>query len=422
MASVIEDPPGLWRIEFMGRGKRERIRLGRVSGKRAQAVGRKVESLLTAVAVGQRPDKEALIWLEGCGGKLRDRLVGLGLADPAANLIHTLGDLLREFMAHLCIKSSTRTTYEQTVRSLLEGFTSARLVSQITTFDADKWRSSLMASGLARATVSKRVKTARQIFKLAARWKWINENPFADVLAGSQVNRDRMQFVTCDDTQRVMDMCPDPQLRLVVALARYGGLRCPSEVVGLEWSDVKWDEDKFFVHAPKTERHSHGGDRFVPIFPELLPYLREAFEGANAGAVKVCPGVRPGSNLATQLHRIIKRAGVAPWPRTFNNLRSSRIMELVREFPLHVVTAWVGNSPEVARLHYLHETGADFAKAAQKAAQHSPETCGTARYTSPAFEAKSMDLPGDAALCRSVPMASMTPTGSFSHSPRQRPG
>ena len=41
-------------------------------------------------------------------------------------------------------------------------------------------------------------------------------------------------------------------------------------------------------------------------------------------------------------------------------MRSSRETELVERFPVHVVTAWLGNTPEIARRHYLQVTDEHF--------------------------------------------------------------
>ena len=43
---------------------------------------------------------------------------------------------------------------------------------------------------------------------------------------------------------------------------------------------------------------------------------------------------------------------------------ASRQTELQREFPLHVVCSWLGNSPRIAQQSYLLVTEEDFAKAA----------------------------------------------------------
>jgi hypothetical protein len=63
-------------------------------------------------------------------------------------------------------------------------------------------------------------------------------------------------------------------------------------------------------------------------------------------------------NLRTQFERLIKRAGLKPWPRLFHNLRSSRETELAAEYPIQVVTAWLGNTPRIALKHYLQVTDA----------------------------------------------------------------
>ena len=103
------------------------------------------------------------------------------------------------------------------------------------------------------------------------------------------------------------------------------------------------------VHSPKTEHHEGGESRLVPIFPELRPYLEAAFDAAEPGTEWVISGGRDtGINLRTQLERIICQAGLDPWPKLWQNLRSTRETELAEKFPLHVVVKWIGNSQQVA--------------------------------------------------------------------------
>jgi integrase len=47
-----------------------------------------------------------------------------------------------------------------------------------------------------------------------------------------------MRFVTREEAHAVMDACPDAEWRLLFALSRFGGLRCPSEHIALRWADV----------------------------------------------------------------------------------------------------------------------------------------------------------------------------------------
>ena len=129
------------------------------------------------------------------------------------------------------------------------------------------------------------------------------------------------------------------------------------------------------------------GERWVPIFPELRPYLEEAFDLAAVGAEYVISRYRlKNANLRTRFERIIRKAGLEPWERLFHNLRASRQTELTDIFPAHVVAKWLGNSVKVANDHYLQVTDEHFAlaaqksgaksgaEAAQKAAQHRTRT------------------------------------------------
>jgi hypothetical protein len=77
-------------------------------------------------------------------------------------------------------------------------------------------------------------------------------------------------------------------------------------------------------------------------------------EQSADGAEHVIARYRDGNaNLRTQLLRILQRAGLTAWPKLFQNLGSTRETELAESFPIHVVTAWMGNSQLVAAKHYL---------------------------------------------------------------------
>lgn len=69
---------------------------------------------------------------------------------------------------------------------------------------------------------------------------------------------------------------------------------------------VDWEKNRILVHSPKTE-HNEGGDcRFVPLFPELRPYLLVRFSQATDGTEYVVTRCRDSkTNLRTQMERII---------------------------------------------------------------------------------------------------------------------
>ena len=49
----------------------------------------------------------------------------------------------------------------------------------------------------------------------------------------------------------------------------------------------------------------------------------------------------------------------------FHAMRASRETELAKEYPIHVVTSWLGNTPRIALKHYLQVTDTDFERAAE---------------------------------------------------------
>ena len=139
------------------------------------------------------------------------------------------------------------------------------------------------------------------------------------------------------------------------------------------------------IPEPKVEHHDGRGVRSCPLFPELRTILEEARKAAPEGAEFIVdkPAYRAAANtgegwknanLRTQFLKILKRAGVPPWRRVFHSMRASRQTELERMFPLHVVCAWLGNSPKIAQRSYLLTTEADFQKAANGQPEAAKET------------------------------------------------
>src|SRR5262249_5006701 len=187
---------------------------------------------------------------------------------------------------------------------------------------------------------------------------------FAEIKPGSMSNETRLYFIDRETTEKLIAAAPNAEWRLIIALARWGGLRTPSEPLALTWDDVKWDQGKLRIDSPKT------GERWIPLFPELRPHLDEAWYAAETGAKYVITKSRePGVNWRTTFKKIITRAGLTPWERLFQNLRASRETELAADHPLHMVTASIANSAPVAAKHYLKVTDADFDRAAKRRSQ-----------------------------------------------------
>lgn len=394
MASISTDADGNRSIQFFGKDKRRRtIRLGKMALRTVQEIKTRVEYLNSAIVAGQSPDLETLNWLNKIGDGLFEKLVTADLV--AARHSAKLKPFLDEMLARRQdVKPATKVIWGHCVRNLIDFFGANKPLSAIGEAEALDFKAYLVnepdsgqkRSGkrkptkLAATTVCKRLQFARTFFHDARRRKLIALNPFAEVGHKAAAPRERQAYITEDDARKLLDAA-DPTWRTIIALSRFGGLRCPSEVLSVKWADVDFVAERITVTSPKTEHHAGKDRRVIPLFPELKQILEDAFEAAPVGAVHVVdstyreaangPEGWRSVNMRTQFKRIIKRAGLKPWPRLFHNLRASRETDLMKAHPIHTVTAWIGNTPTIALKHYLQVTDADFDKATGKSAAES---------------------------------------------------
>ena len=370
-----------YRVLFVDQsGRRQTIRLGSVSKRIAETTKLRVEELLAAKFAGHSIQPEAAAWLAKIADVIHDKLSRVGLVEPRqsvkAAVVVTLGQHLETLFAGLGPqKRMTRLNYDRARRLLEEHFGKDRRLDSIHEGDADDYKAWLLAptknrKAFALASASVDLRRARQFFKAAVRHRLIQANPFEEVKCGSQANPSRQAFVTHETIEAVIAACPNNDWRLIFALARYAGLRIPSELEDLRWSDIHWDRNRMTIRVPKKEHLAGHEERIVPIFAELRPHLAKAFDEADDGAVYVVPRARGDRNLRRYAEQTIKKAGVKAWPKLFVNLRSSRETELMQTHPAHVVLAWIGHTAKVARSHYLQLTDSDFDQAASYPAHY----------------------------------------------------
>jgi len=355
-----------------GRRPRQTIRLGDVSERIANEAKARIEALETASLPGTAVDRTTAAWLSAIHDNVYAKLARVGLVEPREPVVEEpavkeveLGELVERYVASRSkLKPNTLRNYETTKRLLAEHFGHRRIVRSIHAGHARDYREWLVGR-YSLATVSREIKRARQYFEYAKDCRLVDDNPFAKIKAGSQRNSKRKHFVGQDVIGRVLEVCPDNNWRLALALARYTGLRIPSELERLTWSDIDWSGGRFTVRVRKKEHLDGHETRIVPIFPEVEQYLRRAFDEAPPGTVHVLPKrFHSDGYVYAGILRAVERAGVPKWSKLLVNLRGSRETELLLEWPEHVVHSWLGHTKDVADAHYAMVTDADFEKAA----------------------------------------------------------
>ncbi len=373
MASISRDPGGQRRILFVAQdGSRKAIRLGKVPQRDAETIKRRVEQLIAAKWLNVPVDNNLASWLTGIGDDLHQKLSNVGLVEPRKAIM--LAGLLDAFSAaNPHAKPATLVVWGQVARCLKEHFGEDRQLRTIGRPEAEGFRQWLVDEKLAATTVGKRLQFARQMFSYGVRRGWIERNPFEGISHKGGDPRKRQQYISVEETKKLIDAAPNWIWRTIIALSRYGGLRCPSETLSLKLVGLDWERGSITVMSPKTEGHGQG-QRVIPMFARLRPYLEEAWTMAREGQTNVIPedmylpaahGPRGwvNCNLRTTFEKIVKRAGLEAWPRLFHALRASCESDLAREYPITTVCKWIGNTVSIAARHYVQVTDADFHRA-----------------------------------------------------------
>ena len=372
--------------------------LGETSDRNAERVRDKIEELVKFRRLNQTMTLEVAAWVAKLPDELANRLAELNLIDPPNNVaMPTLVEFVDRYIAKRTdTKPATLIVYKR-CRTLLSAYFKTTRLDKVTVADAKdftRWMKT-EKKPLAENTARRMNGFVRQFINDAVDAELLTKNPFKskDIKVAVRGDANGFQFLSLTDTAKLIDACPDSQWRLIVALSRFGGLRTPSETLALRWCDVDWQANTINVTSPKTAHHDGHGQRTIPLFGDLRPYLEEAFNPEDEFLITRYRDAT--QNMRTQFIRIVVKAGLKPWSQPFHAMRKSRQTELADRHPEHVVCGWLGNSKAVAREFYLKTTDEHHATAVgedcmRSCMQNGPERLGNA---SQAVEARNDETP-----------------------------
>jgi hypothetical protein len=127
---------------------------------------------------------------------------------------------------------------------------------------------------------------------------------------------------------------------------------------------VKWETNRLHVTSTKTERYEGKESRDIPLFPALRIELERLFENESSnGKERIINSYRLDSNLQQPFSRIVKKVGLEPIPKPFDNMRASRSTEIYNEFGAFLESKWIGHSSKIAKEVYLQVRDSDFERA-----------------------------------------------------------
>lgn len=354
------------------------FRLGKTNASQARLIHAHVQNLEAAKKFGVAAPAETLQWLSRVEGKLHGKLVSAGLTEsrtveaspaqidemPAVRIKNYFTDYISR---RTDLKPRSISNLEQSCVAAWGYFGEARDMRTINKGEIRDYKRSLL-SRFAEATVAMHIKKLRQVYEDAIEHGVVSKNPVKGVAAGRMSNSRRQQYVPRETIQKLIGYCTNLEWKLLFAMARFAGPRVPSEIKDLRWSDILWDDARIVIRSPKTERYPDRERREIPMFKEIKSLLLEAFTSAAPDAVYVFPELRQRRGLSTLARKMIIKSGLAPWPKTLQNLRSSCETDLASKYSIHVACEWIGNTAATALKHYLAATQDDFDSAAGEGA------------------------------------------------------
>lgn len=369
--------PG-YEIQFFDTsGRRITIYLGgrRYNERTANDLKRIVEELVFyRDNPSQLPKKSVLDRMSELPEGIQRKLAKAGLVEIPPD--HTVKELWNTFMGQKTgIKESTMKTYETARERFFAFFKGTESLADLTPEMMRQWKNFLRTGavrtrtsqkGFAESTTAGTIVKTRAVFNWGVSSGWIEKSPLKGVECGSFVNQENDQEIEPDDYFRLLAACPCQEWRCIIALARIGGLRAPSEVMSLRWQDIRWSKGEFTARSPKTEHHEGKDRRIVPLFPALEVELRRLFEmlpNRNQEFVITRYPNREETNLGTPFSKIVKKAGLDKIKRPFDNMRMCRSNEIDFFYDPRCEVAWIGHSVETAKKHYLRAMKADFKRA-----------------------------------------------------------
>jgi integrase len=310
------------------------------------------------------PDKAVANRLAGIPAELQAKLANAGLLNVTKS--KTCQELWDACLKHKTgVKTSTVTHYLQSKTVFFETFSPREPIEKMTANEFLEWRTAMLVR-YAPASVAGYIKTAKMVFNWAVDQEWLSKSPLRKIPKGSFRNRDNDRIISMEEYAQLLEACPNQEWRTIIALARIGGLRCPSELVQLRWSDIDWAKDRFLVRSPKTEHHEGRQERIVPLFPELRAELERHFSSVeteeNEFVIKHYQ--KTCWNLYDPFQTIARRAGLGIIVRPFDNMRMSRSNEVRRRWGQMLESLWIGHSERVMKDHYALVSDEEFAEAA----------------------------------------------------------
>lgn len=312
---------------------------------------------------GTRLSRRDAIRVELLPLELRKKLIDNGLLKATlVEKIPTLSQLIKQYkLTRSGVSEDARNLDQRVFNYLTEYFGEDKRIDLITPAKAAGIRHYLLKERkvgrgkLCKSSINKAISTLKPIFNFAVSCGYLLVSPFAEVKGGETTTPGRGYYVTYDEIKAAICACgEDVELAGILALARFAGLRIPSEIRDLRFTSFSascFSEGKGIFQVPTSGKT---GTRRVPFFAELIPYMKAIQEKSKPEQEFVFEKYRSCKNVGTLIKKKMQKVGLNIWEKFFINQRSSCQTDKERlGWSRSVMDAVFGNTEHVRLKHYI---------------------------------------------------------------------
>jgi hypothetical protein len=324
--------------------RRHSIWLGEMQPKDAEKIKRHIEAILESQKMDTPMPGETVRWLATISDTLRKKL------SPLLGSARTVAEAIDAYVEWA--ESNNKASTVSSSRHTLDAFRNAFSRHQMRSLSSDAVDQWIAATNVSGNTTAKHAKNLKSFIAWARQRGWVDD---LKLHSSSTINAGSKEFIGVERFDELLAEFTDPQDRCVLALARWSGIRVPSELTIVR-SGVDWERMRLTIPDSKRSRRSSRGPpklRVTPIFPELSPFLEAVWQlDINAGPEEyLLPAIVGSGAIVARVRRARDRTGMQ-WPRLFHSLRATRQTELIARFGVRAACEWIGNSPSVASKFY----------------------------------------------------------------------
>lgn len=148
------------------------------------------------------------------------------------------------------------------------GFFGNVYLYEISSFDVEMFKSTMIKEGLSKTTVNHYLKILRRMFNIGIDWGYADVNPVKHVKLYSEKDSRKERILTEEEEVRLFEAASE-RLRPILTVALNTGMR-RGEILNLTWNRV--DLERRLIRVVKTKS---GKDRSIPINDDLFKVLND---------------------------------------------------------------------------------------------------------------------------------------------------